>query len=91
MTQFNIVKTPHNSLRLYADRAIIHNESAVKMLDWLSVWGGADKVEEKWPGYSDGIVSWEFESSVSEGLISKAVVNPINYCESGSVYPLEVN
>lgn len=90
MKQFNIVKTSHSTLRLYVDKDIVHNESAVKMLDWLSIWGGVDKVEETWPGFSDGIVSWEFSSSVSEWLIVKAVERPINYCKSGSVYPLEV-
>lgn len=90
MRQFKIVKTPYDTLRVFVDKDIVHNESAVKMLDWLSIWGGADKVEAAWPGFSDGIVSWEFSSSVSEWLIVKAVERPINYCKSGSVYPLEV-
>ena len=91
MRQFKIVKTPYDTLRVFVDKDIVHNESAVKMLDWLSIWGGADKVEAAWPGFSDGMISWEFSSSIPDSVIEKAIKRPINYCKSGSVYPLEVN
>lgn len=88
---FKISSTVHGSKVVYVDKSIVFNESAIKMLDWLSIWGGADKVEAAWPGFSDGMISWEFSSSIPDSVIEKAIKRPINYCKSGSVYPLEVN
>lgn len=84
--KYEIVTTPHNTKRLFVDKAIHTERCSVNMLDWLSIWGGADKVEEKWDGYLDGIVSWEFSLDVPDRLIEKAITRPLNTENRGSVY-----
>ena len=82
MIKHEFTNTPHGSLRVYVSRDIVHDPMKVKLLDWLSIWGGADKVEESWPNFPDGVISWEFASDISERIVAKAIYSPIKYSPS---------
>jgi hypothetical protein len=77
--KYEVILTPHNTKRLFIDAKIMNNQNSVKILNWLSIWGGPDKYESSWPGFPGKVVSWEFSVEISDYLISKGVEYPPSF------------